>query len=88
MKYTTLGKTGLTVSVGPKSVVNGEYEIFDPYVSCTLDTLVMKNATVNGEPVLTPEAAAHQIVFDRIYDAPRPSGRGEIRKFEFSFQEG
>ena len=76
---------GKPVSVGPKSVVNGEYEIFDPYVSCTLDTLVMKNVTVNGEPVLTPEAAAHQIVFDRIYDAPRTSGKGEIRKFEFSY---
>ncbi len=74
---------GKPVSVGPKSVVNGEYEIFDPYVSCTLGTLVMKNVTVNGEPVLTPEEAAHQIVFDRIYDAPRTSGKGEIRNFEF-----
>lgn len=74
---------GKPVSVGPKSVVSGEYEIFDPYVSCTLDTLAMKNVTVNGELVLTPEAAAHQIVFDRIYDAPRTSGKGEIRNFEF-----
>ena len=74
---------GKPVSVGPKSVVVGEYEIFDPYTSCVLDTLTVKNMTVNGEPVLTPEAVAHQIVFDRIYDAPKTSGKGEIRHFEF-----
>ena len=75
---------GKPVSVGPKSVVNGEYEIFDPYVSCTLGTLVMKNVTVNGEPVLTPEAAAHEIVFEHIYDAPNTSGKGKILRFDLS----
>ncbi len=74
---------GKPVSVGPKSVVSGEYEIFDPYVSCALGTLTMKNVTVNGEPVRTPDDAAHQIVFDRIYDAPRTSGSGTIERFEF-----
>ena len=75
---------GKPVSVGPKSVVSGEYEIFDPYVSCVLGTLTMKNVTVNGKPVLTTDEAAHQIVFDRIYDAPRTSGRGEILHFALS----
>ena len=75
---------GKPVSVGPKSVVSGEYEIFDPYVSCVLGTLTMKNVTVNGKPVLTPEEVAHRIVFDRIYDAPRTSGKGEILHFALS----
>jgi hypothetical protein len=75
---------GKPVSVGPKSVVSGEYEIIDPYVSCVLGTLTMKNVTVNGKTVLTTDEAAHQIVFDRIYDAPRTSGRGEILHFALS----
>ena len=75
---------GKPVSVGPKSVVSGEYEVFDPYVFCVLDTLTVKNVTVNGKPVLTPEEVAHRIVFDRIYDAPRTSGKGEILHFALS----
>ena len=72
---------GKPVSVGPKSVnVNGR-EVFDPYASCVLKHLVMKNVTVNGNPVLTAEEAAHEIVFDHIYDAPNTSGKGELLAF-------
>ena len=75
---------GSPVVIGPKSVVSGEYEIFDPYISCVLDTLTMKNVTVNEKPILTAKDAAYQVVFERIYDAPNTSGKGEIRHFEFS----
>ena len=75
---------GSPVVIGPKSVVSGEYEIFDPYVSCVLDTLTMKNVTINEKPVLTAEDAAYQVVFDHIYDAPNTSGKGEIRHFDLS----
>lgn len=64
--------------VGPKSIVSGEYEIFDPYVSCDVGCVELKNIRVNGEVPddITPYIRA--ISFDNINNDNRSTGRGKI----------
>lgn len=37
------------LTCGPKSVQDGDCEIFDPYVHCRLEHLTLKNISINGE---------------------------------------
>ena len=66
------------MTVGPKSTPLNGREIFDPYVSCRLDTLVLSGVTVNGLPVTEQEKYVQEIVFDDLYGDGFSSGRGEV----------
>ena len=70
------------ILVGPKSIKHDDKEIFDPYVSGTVEELVLANVTVNGAP-LTQENASEYIEtvsFDDLYGDGKACGKGEIKK--------
>ena len=64
---------------GPKSFVTHDgYEAFDPYVSCRVENLYLKDIRINDKKVSDVENYVKEIVFDRIYDSDLASGKGEI----------
>ena len=67
-------------AVGPKSVLHGTSETFDPYVKCTVDCIQFKNITVNGSKVKNINEYVKEITFDRLYDSDYSSGYGKINK--------
>ena len=64
--------------VGPKSVVSGDREVFDPYVSCDVGCVQLTDIRVNGKRPddVTPYIRA--VVFDNINNDGRSTGRGKI----------
>ena len=54
------------MTVGPKSVVNNGYEVFDPYVSSTVRNITLENVTVNGERIRDHTGLIKEIVFDDV----------------------
>ena len=71
--------------IGPKSIRRGEKEIFDPYINSSLEELVLKNVSVNGEPLNSEnsEKYIHEIVFEDIWSENMPASRGEFKKVIF-----
>lgn len=80
------------VSVGPKSVScpapGGQwYEIFDPYLTCRVGTLVFRDVTVNGCADPAPEELVRTIVMrpNPCFPAVMPAGgtgRGTVEHIE------
>jgi len=67
--------------VGPKSAVCNGNEIFDPYVRCAVDELVLRDVKVNGTPVVSSDSPyLHEVRFDRLYNSPLASGEGKLKK--------
>lgn len=71
--------------VGPKSVVLPREgprgcEIFDPYVSCTVDRLTVEGLQSEG---IVPDELVHATVFNDINRDGRSSGRGTITSSRF-----
>lgn len=72
-------------TVGPKSIFfpgkNGEpgMEIFDPYVSCTVDRVFMGRINCHGA---APRELVRATSFDNVDGDGRSSGRGTIRRLE------
>ena len=64
------------VLVGPKSVRTGDFEIFDPYISCTVDELVFDNITINGRPAESGLCATND--FNDINSDGNSTGQGII----------
>ena len=65
--------------VGPKSLRLGNYEVFDPYVSCRVGRVSVEGLTVRGR---RPEELVRATVFDDVNGDGRSSGRGVIEKLE------
>ena len=71
--------------VGPKSCFfpgkdgDPDVEIFDPYVNCRVDRVVLENVRVLGTP---PDELVHASVFDDIDKDGHSSGRGVIGEIE------
>ena len=67
------------VTVGPKSATyedrGRKYEIFDPYVSCAVDTLRIEGLTMRGAE---PAELVKEIEFDDVNGDGRSSGRGKV----------
>ena len=65
--------------VGPKSIVTHSkgksYEIFDPWVNCTVGKVVLENITVNGEG---PEELVHATEFKDVNKDGQSTGKGVI----------
>ena len=68
------------VCVGPKSIVRGEYEIFDPYLSSTVEQIDFARITVNGKPVKNAEELVHCTVFEDINHDGHSTARGRVGK--------
>lgn len=70
------------VAVGPMSwrLSDGvwDYEIFDPYVSGTVDILDMKNIYINGRHTTDVDEIVKIIVFDDVDHDGASSGRGQV----------
>lgn len=67
------------VCVGPKSVRQGEFEIFDPGLSSTVENMYLKNIKVNGKKISDIKDYVKEIVFDDIYKDGKASAKGEIK---------
>ena len=65
------------VRVGPKALFYKGKEIFDPYVSCRLETVSLKDITVGGRAADVP-ALVRAVSFDDINGDGFSTGRGEI----------
>ncbi|MBO5023028.1 MAG: hypothetical protein J6D11_01745 [Clostridia bacterium] len=70
--------------IGPKSIVSGKEEIFDPYVSSRANVLEFKNVTVNGEKALCAKDLVREISFDNVNDDGRSTASGKIDKILLS----
>ena len=73
----TSDKTHLIV-VGPMSCIRDGKEVFDPYVSATLDTLELKNIFVNGQKVRNIDELIKVVEFNDINNDGNSSGKGEL----------
>jgi len=73
------------VQVGPKSCTipgkagKPDMEIFDPYVSCRVERVVLENVRVHGTP---PATLVHDSSFSDINGDGRSTGRGVIGRIE------
>ncbi len=66
--------------VGPKSCVtnDGAVEVFDPYVSCEVGTVELKNIRVNGEEPDDIAPYIRAVSFENINNDNRSTGSGTI----------
>jgi len=69
------------MTVGPKSYRSTTgVEVFDPYVSCKVKNVHLKNVAVNGEKIKSTDGLIKEIVFDDIYGDGLANGKGKIEK--------
>lgn len=77
-----IGERTYLVAIGPmtwRRIKNGvDVEVFDPYISATLDTLDMKNIFVNGEPEQDVDKLVKVIEFDDVNHDGFSSGKGRV----------
>ncbi|MBO4219488.1 MAG: hypothetical protein J5933_01005 [Clostridia bacterium] len=70
------------VAVGPKSTVvsdsRGPVEVFDPYLSCRVGRMTLKNVRINGRRDFSPDEAIRQISFDDINGDGKSTGKGTV----------
>ena len=66
------------VCIGPKSIVSGGNEVFDPYVNSRAEKLIFKNITVNGEEPADIRPLLREIAFFNVNGDVESSGKGEI----------
>ncbi len=64
---------------GPKSILEGTYEVFDPYLSSSVEHLELKNITVNGKIATDVNEIVKEVQFDDINKDGNSSGKGEIK---------
>jgi hypothetical protein len=67
------------IAVGPMSLRRGDVEVFDPYASGSIDTLVLNGVSVNGETVNDPDTIIKTVCFNDVNRDGNSSGRGSIK---------
>ena len=65
--------------IGPKSVRNGNLELFNPEINSTVRNVYLKNISVNSGNTDEAKKYIHQIVFDDIYGDGTATGKGIIK---------
>lgn len=65
--------------VGPKSIRQGQDEIFDPEISSTVENIYLKNINIYPKTSEPLESYIHQIVFDDIYGDGKATGKGVVK---------
>lgn len=73
--------TAYLACVGPKSTRKEGKEIFDPYLSSRVETLILQNVTVNGTGDRVRDSLK-EITFDDPYGEGAPTTRGTFGKVE------
>lgn len=71
------------VCVGPKSVVHKGKEVFDPYISSRIETIELKNITVNGKKAEDAAELVKTTVFHDVNGDGFSTGRGEIGEIQY-----
>lgn len=72
------------VCIGPKSIVWKDKEIFDPYISCSVDTVELKNIIVNGERSFDKDALVRAVEFNDINNDGVSTAIGKIAEIKIS----
>lgn len=67
------------VCVGPKSIICNGKEVFDPYASSTVDTIELKNISVNGEICKDATMLVKTVAFDDVNHDGCSTGAGNVR---------
>ena len=81
-------RPGVTlIAAGPMSWRHGDVEIFDPYVSGTVEMLDLDNITINGESVSEVDKLVQVIAFQDVNRDGFSSGRGEIQRIRLNGKE-
>ena len=70
------------ITVGPKSwyLAEQNVEIFDPYISSTVNEIVYENVMVDGQKVEDISDYVKEVIFTNIYPSEYSSGSGKIKK--------
>lgn len=69
------------VAVGPMTWRRADdMEVFDPYISTTVDTLSMSNIVINGSPCDDIDRLLKVIAFDNVNGDGFSSGRGRVNR--------
>ena len=66
--------------VGPKSVVVDGREVFDPYISNTVECIVLKDIFINGEKLTKWQDAIHITEFDNVDEDGCSTGKGTLKQ--------
>ena len=64
--------------IGPKSIVRNGRELFDPYISSTVQNIYAQNVFINGEKVEDLYPYMHEIIFEDVNGDGHSSARGRI----------
>lgn len=70
--------------VGPKSILWRGKEIFDPYVSCTIDTIAFENIRVNGAVCSDASMLLKTTAFEDVDQDGCSTGLGTVRNVTIS----
>ncbi len=68
------------IVVGPKSIRIKDREVFDPYVSNSVECIFLKDITVNGEPMKRHAELIHITRFDDVNGDGNSTGKGSLGK--------
>lgn len=68
------------VCQGPKSIIQNGREIFDPYLSSTVEELEIKNVFINGASDWENDFGIKEISFNDINSDGNSTAKGEIKK--------
>ena len=68
------------VVCGPKSVRCGDVEVFDPYLSSTVDSIVFRGIRVNGYPAEDIRTLLRVVSFEDINQDGRSTAAGTVRR--------
>lgn len=81
VRYTTDENTSPythLIAIGPMSHLRNDREVFDPYISATLDTLELEDIFVNGERVTDVNSILKIIEFNDINGDGHSTGKGNV----------
>lgn len=66
------------IVVGPKSVREAQYEIFDPYISNHVGEIALQNVSVNGKPVENAADFVHVTRFEDVNGDGHSTAQGSV----------
>lgn len=72
------------VMVGPKSIRNGDTEVFDPYLTSHVGTIELQNIRVNGEVVQQDDSLVCVTKFADVNEDGHSTGCGTVQEVRWS----
>lgn len=71
------------IKVGPKSARVGNIETFDPYLSCDVNMLSLKNIRINDVQPEDITPYIEEIVFDPLYEDGPSTAQGTVGQIAY-----